>query len=55
MDKTPFFAREHELQLLTDQRKQERARMMILYGRRRVGKTRLITHWIKTSKPRALY
>ena len=55
MDKTPFVAREHELQLLTDQWKQERARMMILYGRRRVGKTRLITHWIETNKPRALY
>ncbi|MBE0411404.1 MAG: ATP-binding protein [Anaerolineales bacterium] len=55
MDKTPFVAREHELQLLTDQWKQERARMMILYGRRRVGKTRLITHWIEINMPRALY
>lgn len=55
MNKTPFVAREHELQLLTDQWKQERARLMILYGRRRVGKTRLITHWIDTSKSRALY
>jgi AAA+ ATPase superfamily predicted ATPase len=29
--------------------------MIILYGRRRIGKTRLLTHWIGTQKPRALF
>jgi AAA+ ATPase superfamily predicted ATPase len=29
--------------------------MLILYGRRRVGKTRLLTHWMKQSGHRALY
>jgi len=29
--------------------------MLILYGRRRVGKTRPNTHWIKSAAPRALY
>jgi uncharacterized protein len=32
-----------------------RAELLILYGRRRVGKTALITHWIQTSGKQALY
>ena len=31
------------------------AEFLILYGRRRVGKTALLAHWIQTRNPRALY
>jgi hypothetical protein len=55
MDKTHFVARQQELQTLQNQWEQRRSRLMFLYGRRRVGKTRLITHWIETSQPRAIY
>lgn len=55
MKRTPFIDRSQELQHLSDQYDQERARFLILYGRRRVGKTRLITHRIETRQLRALY
>jgi len=55
MPRSPFIARERELKLLQDQWQSPNARLMILYGRRRVGKTRLVTHWIETSGVRALY
>jgi uncharacterized protein len=29
--------------------------LLILYGRQRVGKTRLITHWLQQRQPRAIY
>jgi AAA+ ATPase superfamily predicted ATPase len=29
--------------------------LLILYGRRRVGKTRLLTHWLDTRRPRVLF
>ena len=40
-----FVSREMELGLLADLYQRERAQLLILYGRRRVGKTRLLTHW----------
>ncbi len=40
-----FVSREMELQLLTDLYHRKGAQLLILYGRRRVGKTRLVTHW----------
>ena len=55
MPKSHFIARERELKLLQDQWESPQAKLMILYGRRRIGKTRLITHWIETSGARALY
>ena len=55
MPRSPFIARQRELKLLQDQWQSPNARLMILYGRRRVGKTRLVTHWIETSGVRALY
>ena len=33
----------------------QKAEFMILYGRRRVGKTRLITRWMELEKPRAFF
>jgi AAA+ ATPase superfamily predicted ATPase len=50
-----FSGREKELQILQQEWDTDEARMLILYGRRRVGKTRLVTHWIKSAAPRALY
>ena len=51
----PFIARQRELHLLDREWRAPDARLLILYGRRRNGKTRLITHWMKTSGVRALY
>jgi AAA+ ATPase superfamily predicted ATPase len=50
-----FSGRVMELALLQQEWEAEDARLLIIYGRRRVGKTRLITHWIKSAAPRALY
>jgi len=42
-----FVSREMELRLLSDLYQRDGAQLLILYGRRRVGKTRLVTHWGK--------
>ena len=55
MDNTPFVGRQRELELLRQLWESERPELLILYGRRRVGKTRLLTHWIETSQARVLY
>jgi uncharacterized protein len=52
---TPFVGREREIAILQSEWESAQARMLILYGRRRVGKTRLVTHWINSVTPRALY
>ncbi len=50
-----FKGRVKELRLLDDLWSAADPTLLILYGRRRVGKTRLITHWIKSNNSRALY
>ncbi|MFH1633712.1 MAG: ATP-binding protein [Chloroflexota bacterium] len=55
MNTTGFFGRNAELQLLDDLWGSPRATMLILYGRRRVGKTSLLTHWMGPASRRALY
>jgi uncharacterized protein len=40
-----FFARNQELQLLSDLYQRPGAQFLILYGRRRIGKTALVTQW----------
>ena len=55
MTRTLFVGREHELKVLQNEWESQDAKMLILYGRRRVGKTRLVIHWIETTSPRALY
>jgi AAA+ ATPase superfamily predicted ATPase len=55
MDKNAFIGRRRELDVLTNLWVSQRPEFMILYGRRRVGKTRLLTHWLGTQKPSALY
>jgi uncharacterized protein len=55
MKATPFISRTLEIAMLQDQWESEKAKLLIVYGRRRVGKTRLITHWIQSQDHRALY
>ena len=54
----PFVDRRRELRALRDFYASPRAGLLILYGRRRVGKTALLSHWIDslkgTQKPGAL-
>ena len=49
MDHSPFIGRERELAILQNEWDSKQSKMLILYGRRRVGKTRLITHWINSA------
>ena len=42
-----FIGRKSELELFDHVWQSERSALIILYGRRRVGKTRLLTHWLK--------
>ena len=55
MAETEFVGRGGELDLLDDLWESSRATLLILYGRRRVGKTRLLTHWLKRHSDRAIY
>ena len=50
-----FHGRAAELRLLDDLWAVPQAALLILYGRRRVGKTRLLTHWMTQTGRRALY
>ncbi len=51
-----FINREQELSLLDDVFARDTSQMMVLYGRRRIGKTRLITHWLKNRvKSQSIY
>jgi len=55
IDQSPFVGRLRELQLLDNLWASSKAELLILYGRRRVGKTRLLTHWLDKSQPRLIY
>ncbi len=55
MNKTEFKGRGAELRLLDGLWASPSATLLILYGRRRVGKTRLLTHWRERHLDRALY
>lgn len=50
-----FAARDQELRLLVDLYRRPDAQFLILYGRRRIGKTRLLTHWASGVEGRVLY
>ncbi|MCA9968641.1 MAG: ATP-binding protein [Anaerolineales bacterium] len=52
---TEFIGRRSELELLDNLWETSRASFLILYGRRRVGKTRLLTHWLRLHAGRGLY
>ena len=50
-----FIGRQKELAVLDHMWDSEQAQFLILYGRRRVGKTALLTHWMRETDRRALY
>jgi len=53
--KSTFIGRQKELELLDSLWNLPRATLLILYGRRRVGKTRLLTHWLNRHADKGLY
>ena len=55
MFKAAFVARSRELEVLDNLWSSPKARLLILYGRRRVGKTRLLTHWLQRQDKEGLY
>ena len=55
MTRTLFIGRSRELSEFNRLYHSQKAEFLILYGRRRIGKTRLITHWMETEKPRAFF
>ena len=52
---TAFKGRPTEMALLDELWEAPEATLLILYGRRRVGKTRLLTHWLRQHAERAIY
>lgn len=50
-----FVGRAFELSYLDQQLADPRGSLCIVYGRRRIGKTRLLTHWLATRKPPGFY
>ncbi len=55
MNKYDFKGRLTELALLDSLWESPNASLLILYGRRRVGKTRLLTHWLGEDAKRGIY
>jgi AAA+ ATPase superfamily predicted ATPase len=47
MTTRPFVGRQNELEILENSWREPKASMMVLYGRRRVGKSRLLQHWMQ--------
>ena len=50
-----FVGRKQELETLNNLWSEEKSRLMVLYGRRRVGKSRLLKQWAQQSGQRVLY
>jgi len=55
MDKKLFVGRDRELQVLDELWGSQHAEFLILYGRRRVGKTQLLKTWAERSQARVFY
>ena len=56
MSMQTFIGRTQELITLNNYHKRQKAELLIVYGRRRIGKTSLLTHWLKQeSIPNAIY
>ena len=53
--RVPFIGRHRELSLLDSLWESDNSTLLILYGRRRVGKTRLLTHWLQHHAHAGLY
>lgn len=50
-----FVGRTYELNYLDRLYEQKEAALCVVYGRRRIGKTRLLTHWLQTRKLSGFY
>jgi AAA+ ATPase superfamily predicted ATPase len=50
-----FIGRQQELKRMDDLWRREAAQFLVLYGRRRVGKTALLVEWIRRTGNRAIY
>ena len=50
-----FFGRNQELSLLTQLYQRKNGQLLILYGRRRIGKTALLNHWAKNQLTESRY
>lgn len=55
MYRADFVGRSRELEVFNNLWSSARASLIILYGRRRVGKTRLLTHWLESQREDGLY
>ena len=55
MYRANFVGRSRELEVLDRLWEAPRAGFLVLYGRRRVGKTRLLTHWLQRNPDAGLY
>jgi uncharacterized protein len=55
VNNTDFRGRVEELKLLDELWNNPNATLLILYGRRRVGKTRLLIHWLDQHPDRGIY
>ena len=55
MYRTPFVGRSRELEVLNNMWDSPNATLLILYGRRRVGKTRLLAHWLNAHEGDGFY
>ena len=53
--KFKFLGRRHELEVLNNLWNSKGAEFLILYGRRRVGKTALLTEWMQRRPQRSIY
>ena len=51
----PFYDRKRELAMLDEQFARHGGELFVMYGRRRVGKTVLLEHWLKTRGHRAIF
>jgi AAA+ ATPase superfamily predicted ATPase len=51
----PFVGRQKELETVRHLWEEQTARMIVLYGRRRVGKSRLLKHWIQETGHGVVY
>jgi AAA+ ATPase superfamily predicted ATPase len=47
--------REGEISLLEEEREKEKGRLIVLYGRRRIGKTRLLMEFAKGKKRNGIF
>jgi len=50
-----FVDRKEEISLLEEEWAKEKGRLIVLYGRRRIGKTRLLLEFIKTKNRNGIF